>query len=83
MRTTKGVTVATIDESTINDIAVVRVALESLAAKTIAADKKGAARARLRAAWEPTMRPLGAVTRHSRIRHTWSCTKRSGSSRET
>ncbi|MFI7067471.1 GntR family transcriptional regulator [Kribbella sp. NPDC050124] len=48
----KGVTVATIDEATITDIAIVRTALESLAAKSIAADEDGAARARLREAWE-------------------------------
>lgn len=47
----KGVTVAQIDASTINDIAVVRVPLEVIAAKAIAADKDGAAREALRQAW--------------------------------
>ena len=50
--TYKGVTVAQIDAQAISDIAVVRVALESLAAKTIAADESGASREALRKAHE-------------------------------
>jgi DNA-binding GntR family transcriptional regulator len=47
----KGVSVAGIDEATITDVAVVRAALETIAAKAIATDKDGAARERLRRAW--------------------------------
>ena len=47
----KGITVAEIDSATITDIAVVRAALESLAAKAIASDKNGTAREALRQAW--------------------------------
>jgi DNA-binding GntR family transcriptional regulator len=50
--TYKGVTVAQIDAQAVSDIAVVRVALESLAAKTIAAAKSGASREALRKAHE-------------------------------
>lgn len=48
----RGVTVAAIDASMINDIAVVRGALETIAAKAIAADKDGTARQALQAAWD-------------------------------
>ncbi|MBL8928116.1 MAG: GntR family transcriptional regulator [Pseudonocardia sp.] len=48
----KGVTVASIDAATINDIAVVRSSLEIIAAKAIAADKNGAARVALQKAWD-------------------------------
>ena len=47
----KGIAVAEIDSATITDIAVVRAALETLAAKAIASDKDGAAREALRQAW--------------------------------
>jgi len=47
----KGITVAGIDPATITDIAVARAALESIAARAIAADKDGAAREALRQAW--------------------------------
>ena len=48
----RGVTVAAIDASMINDIAVVRGSLETIAAKAIAADKDGAARQALQKAWD-------------------------------
>ena len=48
----RGVTVAAIDASMINDIAVVRGALETIAAKAIAADKDGASRQALQEAWD-------------------------------
>ena len=48
----KGVTVAAVDASTITDIAVVRSALEVIAAKAIAADKDGSARDALKHAWD-------------------------------
>ena len=47
----KGVTVADIDAATITDIAVVRAALETIAAKAIATDKDDAAREKLRQVW--------------------------------
>ena len=47
----KGVTVAEIDAATITDIAVVRAALETIAAKAIATDKDDAAREKLRQVW--------------------------------
>lgn len=47
----KGVTVASLDPATISDIAVVRVALETIAAKAIASDKSGRSRAALERAW--------------------------------
>lgn len=47
----KGVAVATLDRSTIQDIAVVRYALESIAAKTIASEGHEEAREALRRAW--------------------------------
>ena len=47
----KGVTVAEIDAATITDIAVVRAALETIAAKAIATDKDDAAREKLRQIW--------------------------------
>jgi DNA-binding GntR family transcriptional regulator len=47
----KGITVAEIDSATITDVAVVRAALESIAAKAIASDKHGTAREALRQAW--------------------------------
>ena len=47
----KGVSVAQIDAQTISDIAVVRTALETIAAKTIAADETGASQELLRQAW--------------------------------
>jgi DNA-binding GntR family transcriptional regulator len=47
----KGVSVAGIDAATITDVAVVRAALETIAAKAIATDKDGEARERLRRAW--------------------------------
>jgi DNA-binding GntR family transcriptional regulator len=47
----KGVTVAGIDETTISDIAVVRVALETIAATAIATDASGHAREALQQAW--------------------------------
>lgn len=48
----KGVSVAQIDAQTIADIAVVRTSLETIAAKTIAADDSGAAQQLLRRAWD-------------------------------
>ena len=48
----KGVRVASIDPETITDIAVVRVALETLAAKAIASDPTGASQEALRDAWQ-------------------------------
>ena len=47
----KGVTVAEIDAATITDIAVVRAALETIAAKAIATDKDDSVRERLRQVW--------------------------------
>ena len=47
----KGVTVADIDAATITDIAVVRAALETIAAKAIATDKDDSVRERLRQVW--------------------------------
>ena len=47
----KGVTVAGIDPAMMTDIAVVRTALETLAAKAIASDKSGHAQAALQQAW--------------------------------
>ncbi len=47
----KGVTVAALDRASINDIAVVRTALESIAAKTIAAHSSEATREALHEAW--------------------------------
>ena len=55
----KGVTVAQIDAQAINDIAVVRVALESLAARTIAADKGGESREALRTAYQAYQEAAG------------------------
>ncbi|HEY7008799.1 MAG TPA: GntR family transcriptional regulator [Jatrophihabitantaceae bacterium] len=48
----KGVRVADITAETISDIAVVRTALETIAAKTIAGDKTGESQAMLRQAWD-------------------------------
>ena len=48
----KGVSVAEIDASAITDIAVVRSALESIAAKAIASSKDDSARETLRQAWD-------------------------------
>ena len=48
----KGVSVAQIDAHTISDIAVVRTALETIGAKTIAADESGVSQQLLRQAWE-------------------------------
>jgi DNA-binding GntR family transcriptional regulator len=48
----KGVRVADISATTISDIAVVRTALETVAAKTIAADRTGDSQGVLRRAWE-------------------------------
>jgi DNA-binding GntR family transcriptional regulator len=48
----KGVSVVQIDAQTISDIAVVRTALETIAAKTIAADESGESQQRLRRAWD-------------------------------
>lgn len=47
----KGITVAEIDPATLSDIAVVRAALETLAAEAIASDKDGAGREALRRTW--------------------------------
>jgi DNA-binding GntR family transcriptional regulator len=47
----KGVTVAGIGETTISDIATVRVALETVAARAIATDARGHAREALQRAW--------------------------------
>lgn len=47
----KGITVAGLDASTISDIAVVRVALETIAASAIATDTSGHAREALQQAW--------------------------------
>jgi DNA-binding GntR family transcriptional regulator len=47
----KGITVAEIDPATLGDIAVVRAALESLAAEAIATDKDDRGREALRQAW--------------------------------
>ena len=47
----KGITVAGIDAAAISDIAVVRAALESIAAKAIAGDKDPAPREAVRKAW--------------------------------
>lgn len=47
----KGVTVAGIDPETVADIAVVRTPLEAIAARAIASDKSGNARAALERAW--------------------------------
>jgi DNA-binding GntR family transcriptional regulator len=47
----KGIAVAAIDAATITDVAAVRVALETVAARAIAADRTGESQAGLRAAW--------------------------------
>jgi DNA-binding GntR family transcriptional regulator len=47
----KGITVAGIDPETIADVAVVRAALETIAAKAIANDKSGRSQEALRSAW--------------------------------
>ncbi|MER5209739.1 GntR family transcriptional regulator [Streptomyces sp. NPDC002838] len=48
----RGVVVSSIDEKFITDIAAVRVALESLAARALADDPDGSRRAKLEAAWQ-------------------------------
>ena len=58
---------AAIDASMINDIAVVRGALETIAAKAIAADKDGVARQALQVAWdEAAMRVVSTAVRCAR-----------------
>jgi DNA-binding GntR family transcriptional regulator len=47
----KGITVASIDPETISDIAVVRAALENIAARAIASDKSGHSQEALERAW--------------------------------
>jgi DNA-binding GntR family transcriptional regulator len=47
----KGITVTSLDPATISDIAVVRIALETIAAKAIARDKSGRSQAALQRAW--------------------------------
>lgn len=47
----KGIMVASMDRASIQDIAIVRASLETIAAKTIAADEDGASREALRQAW--------------------------------
>lgn len=48
----KGVSVAGIDAAAVSDIAVVRTALETIAAKEVAADKSGRSQQFLRQAWQ-------------------------------